>query len=74
MLMFNEITNILMPLGSDSGHCNLSSPGFIEFDAMTVMLESVMSRLESSDKPKPDLSQGINLLKAVLDYQSQVSL
>ena len=72
--MYMEIGQFFVLLGSDSGHCNLSSPGFIEFDAMTVMLESVMSRLESSDKPKPDLSQGINLLKAVLDYQSQVSL
>ena len=56
----------------DREHCNLSSPAFLEWDALTVFLESVMSRLHSTDKPKPPTEDGIRLLKAVLAYDSQV--
>ncbi|KAK3595986.1 hypothetical protein CHS0354_032501 [Potamilus streckersoni] len=57
--------------GSENGNCNLSSPSFVDWDAMTVFLESVMSKLMLSDQPKPDPKEGIQLLKVVLEYETQ---
>ncbi|XP_041351091.1 LOW QUALITY PROTEIN: exportin-5-like [Gigantopelta aegis] len=52
-------------------HCNLNSPSFLEWDALTVFLECVMTRLPLSDKNQPDLSQGMVLLHNVLKYETQ---
>ncbi|XP_013417289.1 exportin-5 [Lingula anatina] len=57
--------------GPETGHCNLSSPAFLEWDALVAMLESVMSRLKSSPHPQPPVTDGIQLFKAVLNYQTQ---
>ncbi|XP_014667809.1 PREDICTED: exportin-5-like [Priapulus caudatus] len=57
--------------GSESGMCSYSSPTFLEWDALTVFLESVMSRILSSDKEKPAAERGILLLKSVLLYDTQ---
>ncbi|XP_061183399.1 exportin-5-like [Saccostrea echinata] len=57
--------------GTDAGElCNLSSPSFLEWDAMTLFIESVMSRIGLTDfTPDPDV--GVALLKSALAYQSQ---
>lgn len=59
--------------GDGKEYCNLSSPIFLEWDALAVFLDSVMSRLPNTDKPKPPVEEGIKLLKAVLSYDVQVS-
>lgn len=51
--------------------CNLSSPSFLEWDAMTLFIESVMSRIAMTDY-SPDPITGVALLKSALAYQSQV--
>lgn len=51
--------------------CNLSSPSFLEWDAMTLFIESVMSRIAMTDY-SPDPNMGVALLKSALAYQSQV--
>ena len=67
------MTRACVPEG-EREHCNLSSPTFLEWDALTVFLESVMARLHSTDKPKPPTQEGIQLLRAVLAYDSQVNI
>ncbi|XP_046567749.1 LOW QUALITY PROTEIN: exportin-5-like [Haliotis rubra] len=57
--------------GQDKSYCTFSSPSFLEWDALTVFLESVMSRLFISQKPKPEVQEGIDMLQRVLDYQTQ---
>lgn len=60
-------------LGTETnGLCNLSSPSFLEWDAMTLFIECVMSRIGMTDFT-PDSDNGVALLKSVLAYQSQVS-
>lgn len=53
--------------------CNLSSPSFLEWDAMTLFIESVMSRIAMTDY-SPDPVTGVALLKTALAYQSQVMI
>ncbi|XP_056022649.1 exportin-5-like [Ostrea edulis] len=53
-----------------NGLCNLSSPSFLEWDAMTLFIECVMSRIGMTDFT-PDSDNGVALLKSVLAYQSQ---
>lgn len=53
--------------------CNLSSPSFLEWDAMTLFIESVMSRIAMTDY-SPDPITGVALLKSALAYQSQVMI
>ncbi|GAB1599827.1 exportin-5-like [Argonauta hians] len=57
--------------GTERGNCNLSSPAFLEWDGLTTFLESVMSRLITSPNPQPDRAAGVQLLKQVLDYNTQ---
>lgn len=58
--------------GTEDGvMCNLSSPSFLEWDAMTLFIESVMSRIAMTDY-SPDPNMGVALLKSALAYQSQV--
>ncbi|KAK6181164.1 hypothetical protein SNE40_009086 [Patella caerulea] len=58
-------------VGVEKGICNLSSPSFLEWDALGVFLESVMLRLMASTNDKPDTTEGIELLQRVLVYQTQ---
>lgn len=57
----------------EKGLCNLSSPSFIYWDTCHVFLEAVMSKLFLSEGEKPDVKEGISLLKQVLAYEVQVS-
>jgi hypothetical protein len=59
--------------GTETDHCNLSSPSYIEWDAMTSFLESVMSRVSQSPEPQPDVQEGVQWLGAVLYYETKVS-
>ncbi|KAK2183970.1 hypothetical protein NP493_288g00016 [Ridgeia piscesae] len=56
--------------GSERGHCNLSSPAFLEWDALTVFLESVMSRLKLSATPASVQQDGIRLMEEALVYNT----
>ncbi|XP_033734576.1 exportin-5-like [Pecten maximus] len=56
--------------GSENGYCRLSSPSFIAWDAMTVCLESVMSRVLSA-KTAPNQQEGICLLGNVLEFKTE---
>ena len=62
----------VVTLGTERGHCNLRSPAFLEWDALTVFLESVMSRLKLADTPASVQQDGICLMKAVLTYNTNV--
>ncbi|XP_013773403.1 exportin-5-like [Limulus polyphemus] len=57
--------------GSDNGFCHTSSPSYIQWSALALFLECVLSRILASDKPKPSAEEGIILLKAVLNYDTQ---
>ncbi|XP_059154978.1 exportin-5-like isoform X2 [Physella acuta] len=57
--------------GADKGICNLSSPSFISWDACSVFLEAVMSKLFLGEGEKPNVQEGIDLLHRVLEYQMQ---
>ena len=63
----------LLIAGSEGGHCNLSSPSFLEWDALTVFLESVMSKFPLAAEPKPAMMEGVELLRSVLNYDTKVS-
>ena len=52
----------------------MSSPEYLEWEALTVFTESVMLRLFQSEKTLPDVSLGIGLLNQLLTYQNQVGL
>ncbi|KAJ8309299.1 hypothetical protein KUTeg_014173 [Tegillarca granosa] len=57
--------------GAENGNCKLTSPSFLEWDAMTVCLECVMARAMQSSGPLPDLKDGITLLQNVLSFQTE---
>ncbi|KAK3092966.1 hypothetical protein FSP39_009455 [Pinctada imbricata] len=57
--------------GGGKDYCSLFSPSFLEWDAMTVCLECVISKL-SNPKSIPELSTGVLLLNEVLNYQTQI--
>lgn len=61
-------------LAADKAPCSLSSPEYLEWEALTIFTESVMLRLFQSDKQLPDISLGIQLLQQLLAYQNQVSV
>ncbi|XP_064601794.1 LOW QUALITY PROTEIN: exportin-5-like [Liolophura sinensis] len=56
---------------TESGNCNLSSPSFLEWDAMTVFLENMMTKLPSVTGDTSYMQEGIRLLKTVFVYQTQ---
>ncbi|XP_076324689.1 exportin-5-like protein Ranbp21 [Tachypleus tridentatus] len=58
--------------GSENGFCHTSSPSYIQWSALALFLECVLSRILASDKPKPPAEEGIILLKTVLKYDTQV--
>ncbi|KAL8619551.1 hypothetical protein ACOMHN_019607 [Nucella lapillus] len=64
-------TELQKPVPADRQPCSLSSPEYLEWEALTVFTESVMLRLFQSDKPLPDMSLGIQLLTQLLTYQNQ---
>ncbi|BFZ07212.1 hypothetical protein BsWGS_10251 [Bradybaena similaris] len=70
-----ELLNKPIDIGSgadvDKGICILSSPSFIYWDTCSVFLEAVMSKLFLSEAEKPDVQEGISLLKQVLAYEVQ---
>ena len=59
---------------ADRQPCCMSSPEYLEWEALTVFTESVMLRLFQSEKTLPDVSLGIGLLNQLLTYQNQVCL
>ena len=60
------------PADPDRDHCNLSSPSFLEWDSLTVFLESVMSRLMKSGASQSVITDGIQLLEATLAHETSV--
>ena len=57
----------------DRNHCSLSSPSFLEWDAASVCLESVMARLfMSKAENKPEPQKGVDLLHNVLRFEADV--
>jgi len=68
--MIQQITTLIV--GVENGNCKLASPSFIEWDAMTVCLESVMHHIRTSPDAKHDIQAGITLLSNVLQFQTEV--
>ncbi|CAG2240707.1 XPO5 [Mytilus edulis] len=72
----NQWLQSVLSKGIDSGndaanHCTLSSPSFLEWDAASCFLESVMSRLfVSKAENKPELHLGVDLLHSVLSFEA----
>ncbi|PVD26679.1 hypothetical protein C0Q70_14357 [Pomacea canaliculata] len=64
-------TELSKPVQADKAPCSLSSPEYLEWEALTIFTESVMLRLFQSDKQLPDISLGIQLLQQLLAYQNQ---
>ena len=69
---------------SEGGLCNLSSPSFLEWDAASIFLESVMQKIDKSGSkfsetgPKfgDDIIQPqdcVELLRSVLAFRTQVT-
>ncbi|XP_078085741.1 exportin-5 isoform X1 [Mustelus asterias] len=53
------------------GLCSIFSPSFVQWDALTFFMESVMSQLFRTMEPEQlPVADGIELLKAVLSYQT----
>ncbi|KAK7492294.1 hypothetical protein BaRGS_00016391 [Batillaria attramentaria] len=59
------------PVPADHPPYSLSSPEYLEWEAMTVFTESVMLRLFQSEKTLPDVNLGVQLLSQLLTYQNQ---
>ncbi|XP_056147857.1 exportin-5 [Lampris incognitus] len=54
------------------GRCSLLSPSVVKWDAMTVFTECVVTQtLKILDEEKLPIDQGIELLQAVLDYNTK---
>ncbi len=60
-----------LDIGEATSHCNLSSPSFVEWDALTVCLENVMVHLRQTGKAENLVQDGTKLLKDCLAFQSQ---
>lgn len=59
-------------LGKSEGNCSLTSPSYLEWDALTLVMENVMCRLNVDTQPAESVDEGVCLLKMVLDYETQV--
>ncbi|KAH9505183.1 Exportin-5 [Bulinus truncatus] len=70
--LLNKPIEIGTGADADRGFCNLSSPSFISWDACSVFLEAVMSKLFVGDSDKSFVQEGIDLLHRALAYQMQV--
>ncbi|XP_055878617.1 exportin-5-like isoform X2 [Biomphalaria glabrata] len=69
--LLNKPIDIGTGADADRGICNLSSPSFISWDACSVFLEAVMSKLFVGDGDKSFVQEGIDLLHKALAYQMQ---
>ena len=67
------IQSLVVAGAADKDVCNLSSPSLLQWDALSVCLESVLQRLERANGDKPAPQRCIALLKAVLDFHTRVS-
>nr|XP_014347923.1 PREDICTED: exportin-5 [Latimeria chalumnae] len=57
---------------SGEGLCSIFSPSFVQWDAMTFFTESVISQMfRTMDKDKIPVDEGIELLQAVLDFETK---
>ncbi|ROT67262.1 Exportin-5 [Penaeus vannamei] len=54
----------------DKQLCNLFSPFYLEWEALSQVLESVMSRVMQSEGYKPTAESGLELLRLCLSYQT----
>ncbi|GFS26626.1 exportin-5 [Elysia marginata] len=72
-LLQNLSKSIEIGPGADveKGICNLSSPSFIAWDACSVFLEAVMSKVFLADWEQSSIQAGVNLLYKTLDYEQQ---
>lgn len=50
--------------------CNLFSPSFLQWDAVSQIVESVMGRTVQSDRAKPNAESGVKLLQQCLAYET----
>uniref|UniRef100_A0A0P4W0G1 Importin N-terminal domain-containing protein n=1 Tax=Scylla olivacea TaxID=85551 RepID=A0A0P4W0G1_SCYOL len=55
---------------SDKQLCNLFSPSYLEWDALSQVVESVMSRVMQSSGWKPSAESGLKLLQLCLAYET----
>uniref|UniRef100_A0A4W3GNX5 Exportin 5 n=1 Tax=Callorhinchus milii TaxID=7868 RepID=A0A4W3GNX5_CALMI len=54
-----------------TGLCSIFSPSFVQWDALTFFMESVMSQLfRTLDAEQLPVAEGVELLKAVLSYHT----
>uniref|UniRef100_A0A6J0V9Y9 Exportin-5 isoform X1 n=1 Tax=Pogona vitticeps TaxID=103695 RepID=A0A6J0V9Y9_9SAUR len=57
---------------TNEGHCSIFSPSFVQWDAMTFFLESIISPMfRTLDKEDIPVSEGIELLQLVLRYETK---
>nr|XP_020667445.1 exportin-5 isoform X2 [Pogona vitticeps] len=57
---------------TNEGHCSIFSPSFVQWDAMTFFLESIISPMfRTLDKEDIPVSEGIELLQLVLSYETK---
>ncbi|XP_023226936.1 exportin-5-like [Centruroides sculpturatus] len=59
------------PQDAENGFCSMTTPLYLEWEALANCLESVMGRILSNDLSKSSAEDGIKLLKAVLKYETQ---
>lgn len=58
-------------VGSDNGLCNLQSPAYLQWDALSAVLDCVLSRILVTKKPKPPVGSGLHLLEKCLIYDTK---
>uniref|UniRef100_A0A8D2J1T0 Exportin-5 n=1 Tax=Varanus komodoensis TaxID=61221 RepID=A0A8D2J1T0_VARKO len=57
---------------TNESHCSIFSPAFVQWDAMTFFLESVISPMfRTLDKEEIPVSDGIELLQLVLSFETK---
>ncbi|XP_077522444.1 exportin-5-like protein Ranbp21 [Amblyomma americanum] len=54
----------------DNGHCSLSSPSAVRWDALATFMDGVFSRFLTSPNPKPSAEEGIFLLESLLNFET----
>ena len=61
--------------GAERDYCNLTSPSYLEWDALSVFMECVIKTVMSQnsvEKSTVPVHRGLELLRAVLAYNTQV--
>ncbi|CAN7999544.1 unnamed protein product [Ixodes hexagonus] len=56
---------------SDGGFCSPNSPSSIRWDALVQFMDGVFSRILSSPNPTPSAEEGIFLMEALLNFETQ---